>query len=42
MVQFHGRMGGQYLGLKNPASGKKEGDMRVVSKTGPDGKELCG
>ena len=40
-VHFHRRAGSLYMDLKN-ADGKKEETAWVISKIGPDGKELCG
>ena len=40
-VHFHHRAGSLYMDLKNP-DGKKEETAWVISKKGPDGKELCG
>jgi len=39
-VHFHHRMGSLYMDLKSPTG--KEETAWVVSKKGPDGKELCG
>lgn len=40
-VHFHHRAGSLYMDLKSP-DGKKEETAWVISKKGPDGKELCG
>ena len=40
-VHFHHRAGSLYMDLKNP-DGKKEETGWVISKVGPDGKQLCG
>ncbi len=40
-VHFHHRAGSLYMDLKSP-DGKKEETAWVISKVGPDGKELCG
>lgn len=39
-VHFHRRMGSLYMDLKGPTG--KEETAWVISKVGPDGKELCG
>ncbi len=39
-VYFHRRMGSLYMDLKGPTG--KEETAWVISKVGPDGKELCG
>ena len=40
-VHFHHRAGSLYVDLKSP-DGKKEETAWVISKVGPDGKQLCG
>ena len=40
-VHFHHRAGSLYMDLKNP-DGTKEETGWVISKVGPDGKQLCG
>ena len=40
-VHFHRSLGSLFMDLVGP-TGKKEEDVHVVSKIGPDGEELCG